>query len=186
MSAYTSLPFSTPSEPSVREQLRNFLRSSSGGSLTSITTTTAAEWTSSSSVERNASTMYAGRPLMNPTVSESRNVSPPARRRLIVVESVVNRPGDSGRDSPVSALNSVVLPADVYPASETVRNPCRALDWRCSSRCLPAFASLRETACMRCRMSSRYASASNLPIPMNPGCSPILESRTFSRARAIS
>ena len=67
----------------------------------------------SSSVDLNASIMYAGNLLINPTVSESKNGWPLIVIRLVVVERVVNSCLLCSWNSPVILLNSVVFPDEV-------------------------------------------------------------------------
>ena len=81
---------------------------------------------SSSSVDLNASIMYAGSLLIKPTVSLSRTLLSFRSIARVNVDSVVKTRLSVDLVSPVSVLNSVVLPADVYPANEIVGRPALA------------------------------------------------------------
>ena len=74
-----------------------------------------------------ASIIYAGSLLINPTVSEINAISWFIITLRTVVVRVVNSSSFFSRCSPVNALNNVVLPAEVYPASEIVLKPSRFL-----------------------------------------------------------
>ena len=71
------------------------------------------EYVSSLRVDLNASIMYAGSLFMNPTVSDNRNLISRIEMALVYVDNVVNISRPTSFDSPVNALNNVVLPADV-------------------------------------------------------------------------
>ncbi len=64
----------------------------------------------SSSVDLNASIMYVGSLLINPTVSVSRISLLSIFNSLVVGDSVVNRLADVSLCSDVSKLNRVVFP----------------------------------------------------------------------------
>ncbi len=129
----------------VLRQLRYFLRNSNSESEISITTITTSAYFSSSRVDLNASIMYAGNLEINPTVSDIKTGSLSIRVFLVVVDSVVNNSGLSCLDSPVSRLNKVVFPAEVYPASEIVFSPTRLLASLCKARCFPIFSNFDFT-----------------------------------------
>ncbi len=74
----------------------------------------------SSNVDLNASIKYAGNLLMKPTVSVINEISLPSFNLRVVVVNVVNSSALFSFVSPVKLLNSVVFPADVYPANEIV------------------------------------------------------------------
>ena len=93
----------------------------------------------SSSVDLNASIMYAGNLLIKPTVSVINEISLPSFSLLVVVVNVVNNSALFSFVSPVKLLNRVVFPADVYPANEIVLNPNLSLPCLCSALCFPAF-----------------------------------------------
>ncbi len=102
-------------------------------------TNTKSECNNSSNVDLNASIIYAGSLLINPTVSEINAVCRFIVTRLIVVESVVKSSSFSSCLSPVRKLNKVVFPAEVYPAREIILKPRRCLPRLCNSRCLVTF-----------------------------------------------
>jgi hypothetical protein len=85
------------------------------------------EKTSSCKVDLKASIIYAGSLLINPTVSENIILFPPTLTILLDVDSVVNNSIPTNFDSPVTKLNRVVFPTDVYPISDTVGKPDLAL-----------------------------------------------------------
>ena len=60
---------------------------------------------------------------MKPTVSETKTLPRLKLTALVDVDKVVNIPSPAFFDSPVKVLNKVVLPAEVYPASEIVGRP---------------------------------------------------------------
>lgn len=60
---------------------------------------------------------------MKPTVSETKTLPGLKITARVDVDNVVNIPFPALLDSPVKVLNRVVLPAEVYPAIETVGRP---------------------------------------------------------------
>ena len=87
-------------------------------------------YNNSSRVDLNASIIYAGSLLIKPTVSEIKNGFLSIVNFLVVVVRVVKSSFPSGRFSPVSSLNMVVFPDEVYPARDIVLNPNLFLDLR--------------------------------------------------------
>ena len=78
----------------------------------STTCTSRSASTTSSSVDRNASTSWVGRCRTNPTVSVSTNGLPSANSpRRVVGSSVANNAFSTSTPAPVSALSRLDLPA---------------------------------------------------------------------------
>src|SRR4029078_13285987 len=119
--------------------LDNCFLITSYGWLTSSTSSTILENVKSCKVDLNASTIYAGSLLMKPTVSDMITVLSLSFMARLTVDRVVNNPESTNLDSPVSRLNNVVFPAEVYPAIEIVGNPCLTLPNRCNSFLFSSF-----------------------------------------------
>ena len=87
---------------------------SASGELASTTCNSRSASTTSSSVDRNASTSWCGSRRTKPTVSDSNTVSPPgSRSRRVVGSSVENNWFSTSTPACVNWLSSVDLPAFV-------------------------------------------------------------------------
>lgn len=146
-------------------------------SLPSTTCSRRSASTTSSSVDRKASTSWVGRCRTKPTVSvrtTSRpSVSTPCR---VVGSSVANRAFCTSTPASVSALSRLDLPALVYPAIATAGTPERRRAPRLVSRaCFMPLISRRSFA-IRSRIRRRSVSIFVSPGPRRP-TPPLLPAR---------
>src|SRR5215470_8154736 len=104
--------------------------------LASTTCRSRSASTASFNVARKAATRSCGSSRMKPTVSETTigSVSDSETRRTVVSRVAKSWSAAYAR-APVRRLNSVDLPAFVYPTSATLRTAARRRARRCVSRC---------------------------------------------------